>query len=83
MIEQRPRSTVQLVAVDIDGKQVGVLTPTQTANFLPMVRRAEAEGRMVICRASLSGNTLKADVALHARKVHELDEDELDHLFGS
>ena len=83
MIEQRPRSTVELVAVDIDGNQVGVLTSTQTANFLPLVRRAEAEGRMVICRASLRGNTLKADVALHARKVHELDEDELEHVFGS
>lgn len=42
--EQRPRSTVDVVAVDIDGQQVGVLSPTQTANFLPLVRRAESEG---------------------------------------
>lgn len=81
--EQRPRSTVELVAVDIDGEQVGVLTPAQTANFLPLVRRAEAEGRTVVCRASLRGNTLKADVALHARKAHELDESELQQLFAS
>jgi len=81
--EQRPRSTVDLVAVDIDGEQVGVLSTTQTANFLPIVRRAESEGRHVYCRATLRGNSLKADVALHARKVHELDEDQLEKLFAS
>ncbi len=80
--EERPRSSVELVAVDIDGKQVGVLSTAQTANFLPLVRRAEEEGRPIFCRASLRGNTLKADVALHARKAHELDEDELQDLFA-
>lgn len=81
-VEQRPRSTVELVAVDIDGQQVGVLSPTQTANFLPLVRRAESEARTLICRASLRGNSLKADVALHARKAHEFDDQELAHLFS-
>lgn len=80
--EERPRSTVDLVAVDIDGQQVGVLSTTQTANLMPLVRRAEAEGRQIFCRASLRGNTLKADVALHARKAHELDEAELTDLFA-
>lgn len=83
VVEQRPRSTVELVAVDIDGSQVGVLSPTQTANLLPLVKRAESEGRRVVCRASLRGNSLKADVALHARKAHELDEDDLAELFAS
>lgn len=81
VLEQRPRSTVELVAVDIDGGQVGVLSTTQTANFLPLVRRAEADGKPVTCRASLRGNSLKADVALHARKAHEMDENELRLLF--
>jgi hypothetical protein len=80
---ERPRSSVDLVAVDIDGQQVGVLSTTQTANFMPLVRRAEAEGRQIFCRASLRGNTLKADVALHARKAHELDEIELQELFAN
>lgn len=83
VIEQRPRSTVEVVAVDIDGQQVGILTPTQTANFLPLVRRAESEGRALVCRASLRGNSLKADVALHARKAHELDDVELEQLFAA
>lgn len=82
VVEQRPRSTVELVAVDIDGKQVGVLSPTQTANFLPLVRKAESEGCSVTCRASLRGNELKADVALHARKAHELDDTELSEIFA-
>lgn len=81
--ENRPRSTVDLVAVDIDGQQVGVLSPTQTTNFMPLVRRAEEERKKVYCRASLRGNTLKADVALHARKAHELDEAELRELFAT
>jgi collagen type III alpha len=81
--KQRPRSTVEVVAVDIDGRQVGVLSPTQTANLLPLVRRAESEGRSLICRASLRGNSLKADVALHARKAHEMDDAELEYLFAT
>ena len=80
--EQRSRSTAELVAVVIDGHQVGVLSTTQTANFLPLVRRAESEGRTVMCRASLRGNSLKADVALHARKAHEIDDEELEQLFS-
>ncbi|WP_166140364.1 hypothetical protein [Nocardioides ochotonae] len=82
-IEQRPRSSVEVVAVDIDGQQVGVLSPTQTANLMPLVSRAEAEGKQVFCRASLRGNSLKADVALHARKAQDLDETELRELFAS
>lgn len=81
--EERPRSTVDLVAVEIDGEQVSVLSTTQTANFLPLVRRAEAEDGQISCRASLRGNTLKADVALHARKAHEFDEAELMELFAA
>lgn len=81
--EERARSSVELVAVDIDGQQVGVLSPTQTANLLPLVRRAETEIRKIFCRASLRGNSLKADVALHARKAHELDETELRQLFAT
>jgi hypothetical protein len=81
--EQRPRSSVEVVAVDIDGQQVGVLSPAQTSNFLPLVRRAASEGRTLICRASLRGNSLKADVALHARKAHELDDVELEQLFAA
>jgi len=82
VVEKRPRSSVELVVVDIDGSQVGVLTPTQTANLLPLVRRAEAEGRALVCRASMRGNATKVDVALHVRKAHEYDDVELAALFG-
>ena len=79
--EKRPRSTVELVVVEIDGRAVGVLSPTQTANFLPLVRRAESQQVGLVCRASLRGNALKADVALHARKAQEMDDRELEMLF--
>jgi hypothetical protein len=42
--EQRPLSSVEFFAVDIDGQQVVVLSPAQTSNFLPLVRRADSEG---------------------------------------
>lgn len=80
--EQRPRSSVELVAVEIDGGQVGVLSATQTGNFMPLVKRAEVEGRQLTCRATLRGNSLKADVALHACKAHELDDEQLERLFS-
>jgi hypothetical protein len=83
VIEQRPRSTVELVGVSIDDSQVGLLSATQTANFLPLLRRAEAVGRTLICRASLRGNALKADVALHARKTHEFSDSEIEALFAT
>lgn len=79
--DRRPRSTLELVAVDIDGQQVGVLSTLQTPNFLPLVRRAEAERHTLICRASIRGDGLKADVALYGRKAHELDEHEFRTLF--
>jgi collagen type III alpha len=83
VIEQRPRSTVELVSVEIDGEPVGLLSTMQTANFLPLVRKAESEGVRLGCRASLRGNALKADVALHARKSHELDDSDLERLFAN
>jgi hypothetical protein len=83
VIEQRPRSTVESVAVEIDGEPVGLLSTTQTANFLPLVRKAESQGVRLGCRASLRGNALKADVALHARKSHELDDTDLETLFAN
>lgn len=79
---QRPRSSVEVVAVDIDGRQVGILSPTQTANFLPLALKGADENREVVCRASLRGNALKADVALHARKAHEFNDEALERLFS-
>jgi threonine dehydratase len=35
----------------------------------------------LVCRASLRGNALAADVGLHARKAHELDDKDLETLF--
>ncbi len=60
-----------------------MLSTAQTANFLPLVRRAESEERTLTCRASLRGNALKADVALHARKAHEFDDKELEKPFAT
>lgn len=62
--EQRPRSTVQVVEVRIDGQRVGVLSPTQTSNLLALVRLADRDSRTATARAVVRGNSLKADVTL-------------------
>lgn len=55
--EGRPRTRVDLVAVDIDGQRVGVLSATQTANFLPLVRRGRASFRGPLSGAMDSGRS--------------------------
>lgn len=82
VVEVRPRSTVEVVEVRIDGDRVGVLSPTQTSNLLPVVRHVEQRGRVPFCRASIRGNPLKADVTLYVRKAQDLSEEDLQELAG-
>lgn len=71
--EQRPRSTVTVVEVRLDGGRVGVLSPTQTANLLPLVERVADRGVQSVAKALVRGNELKADVILFVTKAQEVD----------
>lgn len=78
--EIRPRSAVESVEVRIYGERVGVLSPAQSTNLLPLVRYIEKRGLVVVSRASLSGSVLKADVVLNCIRADEADTDWLARL---
>ncbi|MFT4227955.1 HIRAN domain-containing protein [Micropruina sp.] len=69
------RSTRCRVAVQIGGQSVGVLSPTMSDHFLPIVRSGEAAKKVVACRAVVAGNAAKADVVLDAARSADLDPD--------
>lgn len=71
--ESRPRSTIDLVEVRLDGRRVGVLTPTQTSNIMPLVHLANRCSRTATARAVVHGNSLKADVTLYVSKAQDVD----------
>jgi hypothetical protein len=71
--EQRARSKAEIVEVQLEGDRVGVLSPTQTANFKPLVDFLVSRGRVPVARAILAGNQLKADLTLYASKAQEVE----------
>ena len=76
------RSTKTVVGVRIYGDEVGNLTPTMSAHFLPLIEACEEEGVAVCCRAVVKGNQLKADVVLDAQKAGSLSDDWIEeHLY--
>lgn len=70
--EVRPRSTVDTVEVQIDGHRIGVLSPTQTANLLPLVKFVVARGLLPVVKATVRGNALRAEVTLAVAKTQEV-----------
>lgn len=76
----RPRSSVEAVEVQIDGKVVGVLTPVQSANMLPLVKHIEARGMVPVVRARVTGSPLKVDITIYAIKSQEADSAWLDSM---
>lgn len=71
--EARARSTVDVVEVRLDGRRVGVLSPQQSTTMLPLVRHVAARRLVPVARATVKGNTLKADVVLHVAKTQDID----------
>lgn len=69
----RPRSVVDAIQVEVDGEPVGVLTPASTANLMPLISHVIDNGGVPVCRASLRGNALKADISLHVAKAQDVD----------
>jgi hypothetical protein len=68
----RTRSTVRMVEVRIQGETVGTLSKTASEALLPLVDAMERAGILPVARASISGNQLKADVAVRVTKASEL-----------
>lgn len=63
------------VEVRIADETVGKLTPTMSGHMLPIVRACAEEHLVVVCRAAVEGNHLKADVVLDTTKAGDLSQD--------
>ncbi|WP_181009902.1 HIRAN domain-containing protein [Ornithinimicrobium sufpigmenti] len=77
--EKRPRSSVTLVQVELDGERVGVLTPTMTKQLQPIIEHLEQMHLRTFARAVVFGSSLKAEVTLNTIKATDGDVDEWLH----
>lgn len=68
----RPRSTITLVEVRIEGLPVGTLSKTVSDQMLGLVDQLVGVGVSVACRATVRGNALAAEVAVHPRRPSTL-----------
>lgn len=66
------RTERDVVGVRIDGRPVGELTRAGGAHFEAVLRVCAERGIAVLCRATITGNQLKADVVLNAAKGGDL-----------
>jgi collagen type III alpha len=76
------RMTKSIVEVRIDGLPVGVLTPKMSSEYLPAIQHLESAEAVVMARAIVKGNRLKAEVVLYAQRAHELSGDWIDRFDG-
>lgn len=60
------------VEVRIDDRPVGRLTPTMSEHMLPIVRACAAVDLLVVCKATLQGNQLEADIVLDTTRSGDL-----------
>lgn len=77
--EKRPRSSVTLVQVELDGERVGILTPTMTKQLQPIIEHLEQMQLRTFARAVVFGSSLKAEVTLNTIKATDGDVDEWLH----
>ncbi|GGM23997.1 hypothetical protein ACFQBY_18810 [Promicromonospora citrea] len=74
VVEQRARSTAELVEVRYDGQRVGVLSTPMSAQLLPLVRYIESRGKVAVARATVAGSRLQADITLDVARTTEIDD---------
>lgn len=77
------RSERTIVEVRVEGAVVGELTATSGAHLLPLVEACRDRGLPLFCRASIRGNSLRADVSLNTAKLSDLTDDWLgEHVYS-
>lgn len=69
--EQRARTEARVVQVELDGERVGILSPVQTKNLMPIVEHLEASGLRCMARAVVVGSSLHAEVVLYTVKASD------------
>lgn len=71
VVEKRARSEARVVQVELDGHRVGVLSPVQTKNLMPIVEHLAASGLRCMARAVVIGSSLHAEVVLYTVKASD------------
>jgi|GEM_PF-3551856 len=66
------RSEREVVGVRIDESPVGELTARNGAHFEAVLRACQERGMKALCRATITGNQLKADVTLNVARSGSL-----------
>ena len=69
---QRARSSVEVAQVRILDQVVGELSSVASGHVLPLVKACENAGMVPVVQAVVSGNTLKAEVAIRVAKAGEV-----------
>lgn len=69
------RNGLRVVEVRVDGQRCGFLSPVTSIDLLPVIDRLEASGKLAVARASVRGNSLKADVRLDVMRAGDLNEE--------
>ncbi len=70
--EVTARTTKQIVQVCIDGQLVGKLSPKMGSDLLPAIQYLHERGYVTGARATVKGNPIKVEVALHCARAHEI-----------
>lgn len=73
VVDVTARASKELVEIRIDGQRIGELTPSMSAEFIPIIRQLERAGKQTAARVVVKGNQIKADVVLYAQKASQLD----------
>lgn len=68
VVEKRPRSVVEVVQACFGFEPVGVLSPTQSKNLMPLVKGVEARGVVPVVHAELCGDATK-EGSIDARRA--------------
>jgi collagen type III alpha len=67
------RTEKRVVELRIDGKPIGRLTPTMSAQYAATIDHVAQSGQLVAAKALLKGNPIQVEAVLHASRSHELD----------
>jgi len=66
------RAPKEVIEVRVDDRRVGQLTPGSSQHFIPTVRHLEAQGLSTAAWLRVKGNSVAAQVTVHATKAADL-----------
>ncbi len=64
--------------VRLDGERVGELTKAASEKLMPMVDHYDALGLTSVARAIIQGSGLAAELTVHVKRAHELEDEDLE-----